>query len=80
MSMPTIPDLNPDITLNREDAGLIILSSIGMEELALSHLLNAEAEKVQYVLGTLNTSPFDKGNTITVNRSAEQQLKKRVSG
>lgn len=80
MSMPTIPDINPDISLNKIDAANIILTSIGMEELALSHLLNAEAEKVQYVLGTLRTSPFDPGNTVTVKRSSEQQLKNMILG
>ena len=30
-----------------------ILSSIAMEELGMSHILNAEGEKLQYILGTL---------------------------
>lgn len=53
MSMPNIPDLAPDVQINREDAINIILASIGMEELSLSHIVNAEAEKIQYALGTL---------------------------
>lgn len=56
MSMPNIPNLNPNINIDRNDAINIILSSIGMEELSLAHLLNAEAEKVQFALGTLETA------------------------
>lgn len=53
MSMPNIPDLKPDVTVTKDDAINIILASIGMEELSLSHIVNAEAEKIQYALGTL---------------------------
>lgn len=56
MSMPNIPNLNPQINVNRDDAVNIILSSIGMEELSLAHILNAEAEKIQFALGTLETA------------------------
>lgn len=54
--MPNIPNLNPQISVNRDDAVNIILSSIGMEELSLAHILNAEAEKIQFALGTLETA------------------------
>lgn len=56
MSMPNIPNLNPQISISRDDAVNIILSSIGMEELSLAHILNAEAEKIQFALGTLETA------------------------
>ena len=39
--------------MTREEALTMILASIAMEELALSHILNAEGEKLQYILGTL---------------------------
>ena len=51
MSMPSFPPNGADMT--REDALTMIIASIAMEELALSHILNAEGEKLQYILGTL---------------------------
>lgn len=50
MSMPSFPPNGADMTL--EEALTMIIASIAMEELALSHILNAEGEKLQYILGT----------------------------
>lgn len=57
MSMPKFPEINPPIKL--EDSLSLILSSIAMEELGLSHIINAEGEKIQYVLGTLSNNIKD---------------------
>ncbi|MBK5491851.1 hypothetical protein [Bacillus sp. TH13] len=51
MSLPNIPDIKPQITLTREEVINLLLSSIAMEEIGLSHLLNAEAEKIQKIIG-----------------------------
>ncbi len=53
MSMPTIPDIEPKICLTTEEALNIVIASVGLEEIALSHILNAEGEKIQSVIGTL---------------------------
>lgn len=63
MSMPNFPKLD-DLTL--EQAINSILTSIAMEEAALSHILNAEGEKIQFVLESRCT---DIQKVIEVNES-----------
>ncbi len=77
MSMPTIPDLSATIDVTRDDAVNIILSSIGMEELSLAHILNAEAEKIQFALGTLETATEAASleDIMKVNSSAKKMLR-----
>jgi hypothetical protein len=53
MSQANLPNITPSITVTRDDAVNLILTSIAMEELGLSHIINAEGEKLQFVLGTL---------------------------
>src|SRR5690625_7369040 len=57
VSQPNIPDIDPNISLTREDAINLLLTSIAMEELGLAHIINAEGEKIQYALETLGEDP-----------------------
>ncbi|MFI3213175.1 MAG: hypothetical protein R3Y24_07515 [Eubacteriales bacterium] len=77
MSMPTIPTIDPQISVTRDDALNIILSSIGMEELSLAHIVNAEAEKIQFALGTLETASEAASieQIMEVNNSAKKMLR-----
>lgn len=56
MSMPQIPENKnrPNLKCTIID----LLESIALEEIALSHLLNAEAEKIQAFVGEKNDFPF----------------------
>lgn len=82
MSFPNIPDINPNINIDREDAINILIASIGVEELALAHILNAEGEKIQYVLGTLEgTSPPEEvtlDNVLSINKSVIKTLREVI--
>lgn len=74
MSMPSFPPNGADLT--REEALTMIIASIAMEELALSHILNAEGEKLQYILGTLpGTKPCAcPQDVLAVNKSVASLL------
>ncbi len=77
MSMPNIPDIDANINIDKETALSIILASVGFEELGLAHLINAEAEKVQFALGTLegSTGPLTFEEILQANESAQGILK-----
>lgn len=52
MSQPNIPNITPIINISREDAINMLIASIAMEEMGLAHIINAEGEKIQYVLSS----------------------------
>ena len=76
MSMPRFPEDQGNFTL--EGSISQILSSIALEELGLSHIINAEGEKIQYVLGTLEGVPAPDPPTIEdllkINKSVQEML------
>lgn len=47
MSMPKIPNIDPKINITLEETINLLLASIAFEELGLSHIINAEGEKMQ---------------------------------
>lgn len=80
MSMPNIPDVDATINITLEDSVNLLLASVAFEELGLAHIINAEAEKIQYILGTLEgqtppaTTPTI-AELMEINRSVERTLR-----
>ena len=72
MSMPNIPDIDPKISLDRCKTIELLLSAIALEEISLSHLLNAEGEKLQLFL---KTDPECLNDFIKINDSVNKTLR-----
>ena len=79
MSMPNIPNVDAEISISRENAINLLLASIALEELGQAHIINAEAEKIQYILGTLDGSTAPAAPTVDelleVDQSVNRMLK-----
>lgn len=78
MSLPNIPDISPDIDICKGQAINLLLSSIAMEELALSHLINVEAEKAQSVLKTNPPLPVMDEVTDSEDRALKSVIIKEI--
>lgn len=74
MSMPKFPEPNPDFT--QEQAMIMILSSIALEEAALSHIMNAEGEKIQHILNQTRCGDHSAylNSIVEVNKSVTNLL------
>jgi hypothetical protein len=74
MSMPIIPEMphRPD----KQEAIIDLLESIALEEVALSHILNAEAEKIQAFVGNCLDFPTKPSNheIIKFNKSVQDLI------
>jgi hypothetical protein len=71
--MPNIPDISPEICLRFEDVINLLLSSIALEEIALSNVINAESEKLKSVIKK-NESSCSVKDLIDLNESIEKVL------
>ncbi len=71
MSLPNIPDIKPIIKLKRSEVIHLVIASIAMEEISLSHIMNAEAEKIQAIL-KLNPNITE---ILEMNRSVERSMR-----
>jgi hypothetical protein len=68
--MPKLP--TPDLCLTKEQSLHMILASIAMEEAALSHILNAEGEKIQYAIENAQKCGYEV--LLEVNQSAKDVI------
>lgn len=75
MSTFNFPSIDQDIT--REKALDMVLASIAMEDLGLSHIIMAEGEKIAYMLKRMEKEKdFSKvEDLIAINKSVESMLK-----
>lgn len=83
MSFPNIPDVDASVNISTEDSVNLLLASVAFEELGLAHVINAEAEKIQFVLGTLENQEWDRitpsiEDLLEINRSVDQTLKEVI--
>jgi hypothetical protein len=78
MSLPDTRNIIPN-NLSRKGVINLLLASIALEEMGLAHIINAEGEKIQFVLGTLEdqeTKPHPSlRDLLKVNRSVEKTLR-----
>lgn len=77
MSFPTIPRITPTISINRTQVINMLLASVALEELGLAHIINAESEKIQAVLGTLpglSVKATSISGLLSVNREVRRTL------
>ncbi|WP_235817440.1 MULTISPECIES: hypothetical protein [Gracilibacillus] len=72
MSMPNIPNITPTVSLTRCETIDLLLSSIALEEIGLSHILNAEGEKLQAFLKNHDHCLQD---YVKINHSVNQTLR-----
>lgn len=80
MSFPNIPDVDASVDISLEDSINLLLASVAFEELGLAHLINSEAEKIQYVLGTIEgqtklTTPPTIEELLKIDSSVDHTLK-----
>ena len=76
MSVPNIPNITPEICLEDNSVANLMLSSIALEEIALSHLIEAESLKLTSYINSNSCSSNYFDEVLTINKSIESILDK----
>jgi ribosomal protein S13 len=71
-----IPNVTPSTTVTRDDLLNFLLSSVALEELDVSNIVNVDKEKIQYALGWLSglTQRASVQDVLNVNNNVQQAL------
>lgn len=75
MSFPKIPDIDPYISITFEDAINLLLTSIALEEVSLSKLIDAETNKILCVLNHCKCKDSALQDAIAINKSVDDTIK-----
>ncbi len=75
MSMPKIPDIDPIINLDRIDILNLLLSSVALEEIAISEILTAQSQLVNFFVCNCKCQ-CDPDNILELTSSLEKILGK----
>lgn len=74
MSFPNIPDVNPYINITLEDAVNLLLTSIALEEVSLSKLMDAETCKILCVLNGCKHKDCVLHDAIEIDKSVNNTI------
>ncbi|OEH94191.1 hypothetical protein [Bacillus solimangrovi] len=76
MGMPNFPeDFNGLPDFEKNNVLLYLLASVGSEELALAHIMNAEGEKIQAAVAAFNDDCLTIDDLLSVNDNVNDVLK-----
>lgn len=78
MSFPNIPDISPEISVTFEDAINLLLTSIAMEEVSLSKLMDAETKKICCVLDDCKQKESTLYDAIRINKSVDDTIQNMI--
>lgn len=78
MSFPNIPDITPDISITFDDAINLLLISIALEEISLSKLMDAEKDKILFVLDECKHKDSALQDAIAINKSVDSTIKDMI--
>ena len=74
MSMPNIPDIKPEIDITFQDAINLLLTSIAKEEISLSKLIDAETNKLSFILNKCEKNEANIQDILKVNDSINKTI------
>lgn len=75
MSFQNMPDLNPDLNIKFENAINLLLTSISMEEMSISKLLEVETSKLSLNTDDFKTCKDQTLNDVDLNKSVNDTIK-----
>lgn len=75
MLLSNIPEMSLETNITLEDALTLMLTSIAMEEISLSKLIDAETNKILSVIDTCKNKDSNVSDTIKINASVNETIK-----